>query len=127
MEGAKPCTPIGTTKLDHSGTPLANPTEYMSIVGGLQHLTWTSPDISFAVNQVCQFMHTHANIHMQATKRILRFLKGTIFYGIWVKKSHLHLSTYFDADWACCTFDKRSTSGYYVFMGSNLISSSAKK
>ncbi|BBN68591.1 hypothetical protein Prudu_489S000400 [Prunus dulcis] len=58
MEGAKPCsTPLGTTKLDHGGIPLDNPTEYRSIVGGLQYLTWTRPDISFAVNQVCQFMH----------------------------------------------------------------------
>ena len=50
MEGAKPCcTPLATTKLDHSGIPLSNPTDYRSLVGVLQYLTWTRPDISFAI------------------------------------------------------------------------------
>ncbi|KAM1712874.1 hypothetical protein ACFX12_023700 [Malus domestica] len=128
MEGAKPCsTPLGTVKLDHSGTPLANPTEYRSIVGGLQYLTWTRPDISFAVNQVCQFMHTPTDLHLQAAKRILRFLKGTSSHGIWFLKGPLTLSAYSDADWAGCPFDRRSTSGFYVYLGSNLVSWSAKK
>ncbi|KAM2985169.1 hypothetical protein FF2_005608 [Malus domestica] len=128
MEGAKPySTHLGTVKLDHSGTPLANLTEYRSIVGGLQYLTWTRPDISFAVNQVCQFMHTPTDLHLQAAKRILRFLKGTSSHGIWFLKGHLTLSAYSDADWAGCPFDRRSTSGFCVYLGSNLVSWSAKK
>ncbi|KAM1287467.1 hypothetical protein ACFX2J_001389 [Malus domestica] len=79
MAGAKPCvTPLGTTKLDHSGLLLSNPTEYRSIMGGLQYLTWTRPNLSLVVNQVCQFMHSPRAQHMQAVKRILRFLKGTL-------------------------------------------------
>ncbi|XP_050138246.1 uncharacterized mitochondrial protein AtMg00810-like [Malus sylvestris] len=59
MAGAKPCvTPLGTTKLDHSGPLLSNPTEYRSIVGGLQYLTRTRPNLSFAVNQVCSLALT---------------------------------------------------------------------
>lgn len=79
MAGAKPCvTPLGASKLDHNGPFLSNPTEYRFIVGGLQYLTWTRPNLSFAVNQVCQFMHAPREQHMQAAKRILRFLKGTL-------------------------------------------------
>ncbi|XP_021802647.1 uncharacterized protein LOC110746719 [Prunus avium] len=128
MEGAKPCvTPVGSLKLDHTGPLLQNPVEYRSLAGALQYLTWTRPDISFAVNQVCQFMHTPRESHMQAVKRILRYLKGTITDGMWFKKGHLDLVSYSDADWAGCHFDRRSTSGYCVFFGPNLISWSAKK
>ncbi|TQD90539.1 hypothetical protein C1H46_023885 [Malus baccata] len=128
MEGAKPCcTPIGSQKLDHSGPLLSNPTEYRAIVGGLQYLTWTRPDLAFAVNQICQFMHAPREQHLQAAKRVLRFLKGSISHGLWFTKGPINLSAFSDADWAGCTFDRRSTSGYCVFLGSNLISWSAKK
>ena len=128
MEGAKPCsTPLATAKLDHSGIPLSHPTDYRSLVGALQYLTWTRPDISFVVNQVCQFMHTPTDLHMQAAKRILRFLKGTLDHGLWFKKSPLTLSAFSDADWAGCVYDRRSTSGFCVYLGSNLISWNAKK
>ncbi|KAB2626075.1 hypothetical protein D8674_017735 [Pyrus ussuriensis x Pyrus communis] len=98
MEGAKPCcTPLSSKKLDNSGPLLSNPTEYRSIVGGLQYLTWTRPDLAFV-----------------ATKRVLRFLKGSLSHGLWLTKCPIHLSAYSDADWAGCTFDRRSTSGYCV-------------
>ncbi|KAM2633068.1 hypothetical protein EV1_023727 [Malus domestica] len=128
MEGCKPCsTPLGSQKLDHVGSPLSDPHEYRSIVGALQYLTWTRPDLCFAVNQVCQFLHCPRDLHYQAVKRILRFLKGSVTQGLWFRKSALHLTAFSDADWAGCVYDRRSTSGYCVYLGSNLISWSAKK
>lgn len=113
--------------MDHSGTILSEPTAYSSIIGALQYLTWTRPDLAFAVNQVCQHMHSPRTIHLQAVKRILRYLKGSVDSGFWFIKGLQILTTWSDADWASCPVDRRSTSGYCVFLGPNLISWSAKK
>nr|XP_028960693.1 uncharacterized protein LOC114825838 [Malus domestica] len=130
MEGAKPCsTPLSTTKLDHSYPLLENASEYRSLVGALQYLTGTRPDLSFAVNLVCQFMHSPRLSYLQAVKRILRYLKGSLDLGLWFSKSSQapSLQAFSDADWAGCSLDRRSTGGYCVYFGNSLISWSAKK
>ncbi|TQD69848.1 hypothetical protein C1H46_044618 [Malus baccata] len=69
MDGAKPCTtPLGSTKFDLTGSLLDNPEEYRSIVGALQYLTWTRPDLSFSVNLVCQFMHSPREPHFSSSE-----------------------------------------------------------
>ena len=60
---------------------LPDPTPYRSLVGALQYATFTRPDITFAINSVCQFMHKPTSTHFVAAKRILRFLKGTLDKG----------------------------------------------
>lgn len=75
----------------YDGEALSDPTEYRSVVGALQYLTITRPDISFAVNQVSQSMHQLTKIHSTAVKRILRYLKTTPDYGLLYKPSSLHL------------------------------------
>ncbi|XP_017184644.2 uncharacterized mitochondrial protein AtMg00810-like [Malus domestica] len=128
MIGVKPCSiPIGSAKLDHSGSHFFDPTFYRSTVRALQYLTWTWPNLAFAVNKVCQYMHSPRTIHSQAVKRILRYLKGTLDSGLWFTKGPQYLTTWFNADWAGCPVDRRSTSDYCVFLGLNLISWSAKK
>ncbi|KAM2105397.1 hypothetical protein ACFX1R_015908 [Malus domestica] len=130
MEGSKPCiTPISTTKLDHESPLLDNPEEYRYLVGGLQYLTWTMPDLSYVMNLVCQFMHSPRQAHFQAVKRILPYLKGSLSLGLWFPKcsKSLTLTAFSDANWAGCSIDRRSTSGFVIFLGDSLISSSAKK
>jgi hypothetical protein len=83
-----------------SGTPLAEDMTfvYRSTVGALQCLT--RPDITFAVNRVCQFLVTPTDVHWSAVKRILRYVKGTISLGLqFQNSSSSELSVYTDADW----------------------------
>jgi hypothetical protein len=97
-------------------------------VGALQYLTLTHPDISFAVNKVCQFLHTPTTVHWSAVKRTLRYIHGTPKLGLNIRKSKsLMVSAFSDADWAGSVDDRRSTGGFAVFLGSNLISWSARK
>jgi histone deacetylase 1/2 len=103
-------------------------TRYRSIVGALQYLTLTRPDISFAVNKVCQFLHSPTTVHWLAVKRILRYLKGSLSLGLRICKStSMLISAFSDADWAGCPDDRRSTGGFAVYLGPNLISWSARK
>ncbi|CAM8885812.1 unnamed protein product [Rhodiola kirilowii] len=133
MENCKPTpTPLSTTEKLARDTGRALSSDdafrYRSMVGGLQYLTLTRPDISFAVNKVCQYLSNPTDIHWEAVKRILRYVKGTIDTGLKFRRSSLtRLSIFTDADWAGCTDDRRSTSGFAIFLGPNLISWSAKK
>jgi histone deacetylase 1/2 len=103
-------------------------TKYRRMVGALQYLTLTRPDISYAVNKVCQYLHAPTTIHWTAAKRILRYVKQTLSIGLTFMKSNSTLvSAFSDADWAGCVDDRRSTGGFAVFYGPNLISWSAKK
>nr|GEU83508.1 ribonuclease H-like domain-containing protein [Tanacetum cinerariifolium] len=75
-------TPVDTdTKLGPGGIPVQDPTLYRSHVGGLQYLTFTRPDISYAVQQICLYMHDPRQPHLAALKRILRYIRGTLFFG----------------------------------------------
>ena len=77
-------TPVDTKpKLSAtSSTPFEDPTLYRSLAGALQYLTFTIPDITYAVQQVCLFMHDPKDEHMHALKRILRYIQGTIDHGL---------------------------------------------
>ena len=125
-------TPLSSTeKLSvESGDKLGpdDATNYRSVVGALQYLTLTRPDIAFAVNKVCQFLHTPTTVHWSTVKRILRYVRGTVNLGLSIRRSELTLvSAFSDADWAGCVDDRRSTGGFAVFLGDNLISWTARK
>jgi hypothetical protein len=115
MQGCKP-TPTPLSSIEQlsltSGTPLSSDdsTRYRSIVGGLQYLTLTCPDLSYSVNKVCQYLHAPTTEHWTAVKRILRYVKDTVTTGItFVKSPHVYLSAFSYADWAGCLDDRRST------------------
>jgi hypothetical protein len=85
MQDSKTCpTPlVSSSKLStYDGAPLFDVTEYRSIVGALQYFTITKPNICYAINQVCQFMQALTTIHLQAIKRILLYLKGSLGLGL---------------------------------------------
>nr|GEZ00479.1 ribonuclease H-like domain-containing protein [Tanacetum cinerariifolium] len=100
-----PCkTPVDTkSKLSSDGDPVSNPTLYCSLAGALQYLTFTRPDISYVVQQVCLYMHDPHEPHFTALKHILRYVRGTVAFGLQLHASSTaQLTTYTDADWAGC-------------------------
>ncbi|XP_071700582.1 secreted RxLR effector protein 161-like [Rutidosis leptorrhynchoides] len=102
--------------------------EILNRTGALQYLTFTRPDIAYAVQQICLHMQAPKECHMHALRRILRYIKGTVSYGLQLSRSSLSsLISYTDADWGGCPDTRRSTSGYYVYLGGNLVSWSAKR
>ncbi|XP_071727927.1 uncharacterized mitochondrial protein AtMg00810-like [Rutidosis leptorrhynchoides] len=112
----------------NTGPSYSNPTEFRSLAGALQYLTFTRPDISYVVQQICLHMHDPKVCHMQALRRIIRYVRGTISHGLKLTKSSLSsLVSYTDADWGGCPDTRRATSGYCVFLGNNLVSWSAKR
>ena len=109
---------LGKLLLAADGEPLSalDATHYHSLVGALQYITLTRPKISFAVNQACKYMAHPITSHLQAAKRILRYLKGTATHGISIHASpSWSLQGYTDADWASCPDDRRSTNGFCFF------------
>ncbi|XP_057432450.1 uncharacterized mitochondrial protein AtMg00810-like [Lotus japonicus] len=131
MASCKPsATPVDTKQklITTSGTPYEDPTLYRSLAGALQYLTFTRHNISYAVQQVCLHMHAPCTDHMLALKRILRHVQGTIHFGLSLTPSPIQkLISYTNADWGGCPDTRRSTSGYCVFLGDNLISWSSKR
>lgn len=99
-----------------------------SLVGALQYLTLTRPDISITVNKVCQFLHASTTVNLTVVKRIVRYVKHTLGVGLNFSKSPSTLiSAFSDSNWAGCLDDRRSTGGFAVFFGPNLISWCARK
>jgi hypothetical protein len=85
MSDCKTCSTLVDTHPKLSaveGAPVADLTDFRSLAGALQHLTFTRPDIAYAVQQVCLHMHDPREPHLAALKRILRYIRGTLH--IWV-------------------------------------------
>jgi hypothetical protein len=123
-------TPIDTkAKLSASdGALVDDASAYRSLAGALQYLTLTRPDLAYAVQQVCLFMHDPRESHLAFLKRILHYVKGTLSFGLRIGTGPVDsLTTYSDADWAGCPDSRRSTSGYCVFLDDTLISWSSKR
>lgn len=130
------CKPLSTPMVSgvplskESGEPLNVPlaTVYRQLCGGLLYLTHTRPDIAYSVNKLCQFMHCPTSEHLKALKRVLRYLAGTCQYGLFLSASMPPvINAFADSDWAGCPDDRKSTNGYLVYLGDNLIAWQSKK
>ena len=109
-------------------TAFHDPTLYRQIAGALQYLTFTRPDISYVANKLCQYMHQPQTYHWNAMKRLLRYLAGTPTHGLlFTPNTHPSIQAFTDADWGSNPDDRKSTIGYCIFIGTNLISWSSKK
>ncbi|PNX70525.1 gag-pol polyprotein, partial [Trifolium pratense] len=110
------------------GVPLPDPTLYRTLVGSLVYLTITRPDIAYAVHVVSQFVVSPTTVHWAAVLRILRYLRETQFQSLlFPSSSSLELRAYSDADWAGDPTDRKSTTGFCIFLGDSLISWKSKK
>ncbi|GJW64629.1 retrovirus-related pol polyprotein from transposon TNT 1-94 [Tanacetum coccineum] len=120
---------VDRTKLDEdlSGIPV-DPTRYRGMVGCLMYVTASRPDLVFAVCMCARYQSKPTKKHLEAVKRVFRYIQGTINMGLWYSKdTAIALIAYANADHAGCQDTRRSTSGSAQFLGDKLVSWSSKK
>jgi hypothetical protein len=123
-------TPMITNwkKLHASESQLVDSTLYRQLIGSLMYLVNTRPDICFAVNTLSQFMVEPRRVHWVAAKHVLRYLCGTVDYGLdYHRGDGVRLVGYTDSDWAGCVSDRKSTSGCCFGLGSAVVSWFSRK
>ncbi|PKU62915.1 Retrovirus-related Pol polyprotein from transposon TNT 1-94 [Dendrobium catenatum] len=106
---------------------ISDPNMYRRLTGSLQYLTLTRPDIAYSVNLLSQHMHNPSSHAAFLLKRLLRYIKGTLNYGLPISKSNFQLTSFSDADWADDPDSRKSTSGFCSFLVDTLISWTFKK
>ncbi|GKC10628.1 hypothetical protein Tco_1007410 [Tanacetum coccineum] len=128
------CDPVDTPMVDRlklDEDPLGIPvdqTRFRSMVGSLMYLTASRPDLVFVVCMCARYQASPTKKHLEALKRVFRYLRGTINWGLWYPKdTAMALTAYADADHAGCQDTRRSTSGSAQFLGDKLVSWSSKK
>ncbi|GJW53228.1 retrovirus-related pol polyprotein from transposon TNT 1-94 [Tanacetum coccineum] len=103
-------------------------TKYRGMIGNLLYLTASRPDIIFSVCLCARFQEAPKTSHLEAVKRIFRYIKGTTHLGLWYPKgTSIETVVYVDSDHAGDYVDRKSTSGIYTFMGCCLTSWFSKK
>ncbi|CAL8988995.1 unnamed protein product [Prunus brigantina] len=131
LEGAKSArTPMSTSAKIHRDLhgKSVDQTLYRSMIGSLLYLTASRPDISFSVGVCARFQSDPKESHLFAVKRIIKYVSGTIEFGLWYTyDTSVNLIGYSDADWAGCSDDRKSTSGGVFYVGNNLVAWHSKK
>ncbi|XP_019173807.1 PREDICTED: uncharacterized protein LOC109169380 [Ipomoea nil] len=123
-------TPMATaTKLSKAiGNKIDDITQYRRLVGKLLYLTITKPYVSYATQQLSQFLDCPTDVHMQAAHRVLRYTKTTPGQGLFFSaSSSLQIKGFTDSDWAACPDTRRSVTGFCMFLDTTLISWKSKK
>jgi hypothetical protein len=131
MKGCKVVsTPLVSNEkfIRDNGSGKVDSSKYRSLVGSLLYLTATRPDVMFSASLLSRYMDHPTQQHLIAAKRVLRYIQGTLGYGIFYKPIKTStLIGYTDSDWAGCQDDMKSTSGYVFSLGSGVCSWSTKK
>ncbi|GJX55513.1 retrovirus-related pol polyprotein from transposon TNT 1-94 [Tanacetum coccineum] len=132
--GFDSCDPVDTpmvekSKLDEDKEGKAvDPSHYRGMIGTLLYLTASRPDLQFAICMCARYQARPTEKHLNAVKRIFRYLKGTVHRGLWYPKdSSIALTAFADADHAGCQDTHRSTSGSMQLLGDRLVSWSSKR
>ncbi|GKA53833.1 retrovirus-related pol polyprotein from transposon TNT 1-94 [Tanacetum coccineum] len=132
--GFDSCDPVDTpmvekSKLDEDKEGKAvDPSHYRGMIGTLLYLTASRPDLQFAICMCARYQARPTEKHLNAVKRIFRYLKGTVHRGLWYPKDSLiALTAFADADHAGCQDTRRSTSGSMQLLGDRLVSWSSKR
>ncbi|GKA01962.1 retrovirus-related pol polyprotein from transposon TNT 1-94 [Tanacetum coccineum] len=132
--GFESCDPMDTpmvekSKLDEDKEGKAvDPSHYRGMIGTLLYLTASRPDLQFAICMCARYQARPTKKHLNVVKRIFRYLKGTIHWGLWYSKdSSIALTTFADADHAGCQDTRRSTSGSIQLLGDRLVSWLSKR
>ncbi|GJS35358.1 retrovirus-related pol polyprotein from transposon TNT 1-94 [Tanacetum coccineum] len=132
--GFESCDPVDTpmvekSKLDEDKEGKAvDPSHYHGMIGTLLYLTASRPDLQFAICMCARYQARPTEKHLNAVKRIFRYLKGTVHRGLWYPKdSSIALTAFADADHAGCQDTCRSTSGSIQLLGDRLVSWSSKR
>ncbi|GKC25994.1 hypothetical protein Tco_1028144 [Tanacetum coccineum] len=119
-------TKIMLTKDDEADS--VDSSKYRGTIGSLLYLTASRPDIMFSVFFCARFQENHKTTHLEAVKRIFRYIRGTSHLGLWyLKGTGIETIVYADSDHAGDYVDRKSTSGIYMFMGCCLTYWFAKK
>ena len=128
------CKPVSTpidpsVKLMANDSPcLTDHSDYRRLIGKLLYLTLTRPDISYAVQQLSQFVNQPTELHLKAAHRLLRYIKKAPSQGLFFAADNpLELKGYSDSDWAGCQDTRRSVTGFCLFLGNSLVSWRSKK
>jgi hypothetical protein len=101
---------------------------YCSMIGSLLYITASRPDIMQAVGMVGHFQFAPKQIHLVDVKRIFKYLKGTMNYGLWYPRNqNFQLTAYSDADSTNCVDERKTTSGGEFFLGDSLVAWLSKK
>ncbi|GJY40311.1 retrovirus-related pol polyprotein from transposon TNT 1-94 [Tanacetum coccineum] len=128
------CDPVDTpmvekSKLDEDKEgKVVDPSHYRGMIGTLLYLIASRPDLQFSICMCARYQVRPTEKHLNAVKRIFRYLKGTVNRGLWyLKDSSIALTAFADADHVGCQDTRRSTSGSMQFLGDRLISWSSKR
>ncbi|KAM2706055.1 hypothetical protein EV1_035182 [Malus domestica] len=112
----------------HNEGESVDPTFFKSLVGSLRYLTCTRPYILYVVELVSRYMENPTTTYLKTAKRIIRYLKGTVNFGLFYSSSNNYkLVGYSDSDWAGDSDDRKSTTGFVFFMGDTAFTWISKK
>lgn len=122
-----PMAPGNKLDLDEEGERV-DETFYKQIVGNLMYITTTRPDLQFSVSHLSRYMSKPTTLHLQVAKRVLRYLRGTVDFGIWYKRGGTgEVSVYTDSDFAGDIDSRKSTSRYVFLMNGSAVAWLSKK